>query len=51
MTFLWTGYVLTWVAVAGYAWRLERRRAEEERNLEYIREEGGTPRPERQPAS
>lgn len=25
MTYLWAGYVLTWVAVAGYAWRLERR--------------------------
>ncbi len=25
MTFLWTGYVLTWVALGWYAWRLERR--------------------------
>lgn len=25
MTYLWVGYVLTWVAVALYAWRLEAR--------------------------
>ncbi len=25
MTYLWAGYLITWLALAGYAWRLGRR--------------------------
>lgn len=25
MTFLWVGYLVTWIALAAYAWRLEGR--------------------------
>lgn len=39
MTFLWAGYLVTWIAVVGYAWRLERRVDEAERRLEVARDE------------
>lgn len=28
MTFVWAGYLITWIALAGYAWRLSRREGE-----------------------
>ena len=38
MTYLWAGYIVTWIAVAGYAWRLGRRVAEAERELLEVEE-------------
>lgn len=38
MTYLWTGYLITWIAVAGYAWRLGRRAEDAERHLRDVRE-------------
>lgn len=37
MTYLWTGYLITWVAVFGYAWRLERRAADADEHLGAVR--------------
>lgn len=53
MTYLWAGYLLTWIAVAWYAWRLEGRIGRAERRLEQLTPEdaprdpaapGGAPR-------
>lgn len=38
MTYLWAGYLITWIAVAGYAWRLGRRVEDAERQLRDVRE-------------
>ena len=38
MSYLWTGYLVTWIAVGGYAWRLTRRAAEAEARLREARE-------------
>lgn len=46
MSFVWTGYLITWVAVAGYAWRLARRSDEAEERLRAARErDRSTPDP------
>jgi len=37
--YLWIGYVLTWIAVGGYAWRLERRGRSARRVLRRARDE------------
>lgn len=34
MTFLWTGYLITWIALVAYAWRLERRIDHSDRRLD-----------------
>ena len=45
MTFLWTGYLITWIALAVYVWRLERRVDGAERHLEVARDpDAGLPR-------
>lgn len=36
MAYLWAGFVLTWGAIVGYAWRLERRAAATGRRLERL---------------
>lgn len=38
MSFVWTGYLITWVALAGYAWRLAGREDETEGRLRSARE-------------
>lgn len=38
MSYLWAGYLLTWIAVIAYAWRLEGRRDDEERRLAFLRD-------------
>lgn len=38
MSYLWAGYGLTWAALVLYAWRLERRRRDAERELSLQRE-------------
>lgn len=40
MSYLWAGYLLTWIAVGLYAWRLEGRRSDEERRLAFVRDAG-----------
>lgn len=42
MRYLWVGYLVTWIAVAGYAWRLARRVAEAEDRLHEARERAGS---------
>ncbi len=45
MTFLWTGYLITWIALLVYVGRLERRIGDAERRLEVARDpEAGLPR-------
>jgi hypothetical protein len=39
VSYLWAGYLLTWIVVAVYAWRLEGRRSDEERQLAFLREQ------------
>lgn len=41
MSFLWAGFGLTWLALAVYAWRLERRREAAERELAHHRPSAG----------
>lgn len=41
MSYLWIGYALTWLALALYAWGLERRRRDAERELSLQREPSG----------
>ena len=36
MSYLWAGYLLTWGAIAWYAWRLEGRVSDAERQLERL---------------
>ena len=38
MSFAWAGYLVTWIALAGYTWRLGRREDATETRLEAIRE-------------
>lgn len=49
MSYLWIGYVLTWLALVLYAWGLERRRHDAERELSLQREPSGerSPRDDR----
>lgn len=44
MSYLWAGYLLTWGAVAWYAWRLERRLRDAERRLERLTDDEPTSR-------
>ena len=37
MTFLWAGYLLTWIALVVYVWRLESRIGDADRQLEAVR--------------
>lgn len=37
MTFLWTGYLITWLALSGYAWRLGRRGSDARERLRGLR--------------
>ena len=38
MTFLWAGYLVTWIALVAYVWRLERRVADADRHLDLARD-------------
>ena len=38
MTFLWAGYLLTWIALVVYVWRLESRIGDADRHLEVVRD-------------
>lgn len=38
MSFVWAGYLITWTALAAYAWRLARREDETEDRLRAARE-------------
>lgn len=40
MTYLWAGYLITWLALAGYAWRLGRRVSDAGERLRGLRHEG-----------
>lgn len=42
MTYLWTGYVITWIAVAAYAWRLGRRLSQARERLREVPERHGS---------
>lgn len=51
MSYLWAGYAITWLAVAWFAWRLERRADRVARHLRALDdgpgESSGAPRRER----
>jgi CcmD family protein len=41
VSYLWAGYGLTWLVLAAYAWRLERRRRTAETELSHHRASTG----------
>lgn len=45
MTYLWAGYLITWLALAGYVWRLGRRASDADERLRGLHP-GGRSAPE-----
>lgn len=41
MSYLWAGYAITWLAVAWFAWRLERRAGRVARHLRALEDVAG----------